>query len=175
MVAPISQSSVAISNVVSEDLHAISAHYASEVTDSVATFDTSIPPLSYWESKLRASQAGDYPFMVARKTGRRHEVCGWFSLSPYDAKEAYARCAEFSVYVLRDFQGQGIGQQLMKRMLEEVRSHPSIHTVISRIVPTQVASVRLHEAFGFKLVGTMVGVGHKLGSLRDVSIYQYVG
>ena len=175
MVAPISKNSIEIYNVVSEDLHAISAHYASEVTNSVATFDTSIPPLSYWEAKLRASQAGDYPFMVARKAGRGHEVCGWFSLSPYDAKEAYARCAEFSVYVLTNFQGRGIGKRLMERMLEEVQNHPTIETVISRVVPTQVASVRLHEAYGFRLVGTMVGVGDKLGSLRDVSIYQHTG
>ena len=121
MVAPISKNSVKISNVVSEDLHAISGHYASEVVGGVATFDTTIPPLSYWESKLRASQTGDYPFLVARQIGREHEVCGWFSLSPYDAKEAYARCAEFSVYVLADFQGRGIGKRLMERMLKRCR------------------------------------------------------
>ena len=173
MKPPIPQNSVDISDVGPEDLQAISGHYASEVVGGVATFDTTIPPSSYWESKLRASQAGDYPFLVARQTTHQQEVCGWFSLSPYDAKEAYARCAEFSVYVLADFQGQGIGRRLMKRMLEEVQNHPSIETIISRVVPTQIASVKLHEALGFRLVGTMIGVGHKLGALRDVSIYQY--
>ena len=174
MKSPISKSSLQISDVAPRDLHAIAQHYASEVGEGVATFDTIAPPLSYWESKLEASQQDRYPFLVARHPNHPSPtVCGWASVSPYDSKAAYARCAEFSVYVLDAYQGHGIGRLLMEQMLNTIGKHSTIHTLISRIVPTQNASIRLHESLGFKLIGTMTAVGEKLGSLRDVAIYQY--
>ena len=173
MKSPIQNDSLRISGATSEDLKPIAQHYAIEVNEGVATFDTTIPPPSYWEHKLEMAQLGDYPFLVARCAKPAHELSGWVSLSPYDSKAAYSRCAELSIYVLTTFQGKGIGRALMESILHEVEMHPSIHTLISRIVPTQTASIRLHESLGFELVGTMIGVGEKLGRLRDVAIYQF--
>jgi phosphinothricin acetyltransferase len=34
------------------------------------------------------------------------------------------------------------------------------------------ASARFHESFGFRHAGTLTGVGHKLGSWRDVGFWQ---
>ena len=174
MKSPIPESLLQISDVTVSDLSAIAEHYAFEVNQGVATFDTVAPPLSYWESKLDASRQGHYPFLVGRKVSTTAtKVCGWASVGPYDTKAAYQRCAEFSVYVLDAYQGQGLGKRLMRHMLDAVATHATIHTLISRIVPTQAASVRLHESMGFNLVGKMVGVGEKLGALHDVAIYQY--
>lgn len=174
MKTPIPNSSIKISTVKPDDLDPISRHYASEVKTGVATFDTNPPPLSYWESKLSSAQSGLYPFLVATRIhASGNEVGGWAALSPYDAKSAYERCAELSIYVLDNFQGQGLGRLLMNEMLKTVESHPFIHTLISRIVPTQRASIHLHLTTGFEFVGTMRQVGNKFGQVQDVSIYQY--
>ena len=61
----------------------------------------------------------------------------------------------------------------MKNMLGMVKQHPTIHTLISRIVTTQRASIALHESLGFIHVGTLKAVGFKLGAMRDVAIYQF--
>ena len=46
------------------------------------------------------------------------------------------------------------------------------HSVIARITADNVASRRLHEAFGFRLVGVEEAVAFKLGQWIDVAIYQ---
>ena len=175
MKKPISDPQLEISDARSSDLDAIAQHYALETTSGVATFDTAPPPESYWQTKLQESQQNLYPFLVARshRSDASPIVCGWAALSRYDPKVAYARTAELSVYVLEKHQRRGIGRSLMQRTLEVVKQHPTIHTLISRIVPTQRASIALHESLGFVHVGTMKAVGFKLGALRDVAIYQY--
>ena len=175
MKKPIPDLRLEISDARLSDLDAIAQHYAFETTSGVATFDTAPPPESYWHTKLRESQESLYPFLVARsqQCDASQIVCGWAALSRYDPKVAYARTAELSVYVLESYQRQGIGRVLMKNMLDVVKQHPTIHSLISRIVPTQRASVALHESLGFIHVGTLRAVGFKLGALRDVAIYQY--
>ena len=175
MKKPISVPHLVISGAHSGDLDAIAQHYALETTSGVATFDTAPPPKSYWQTKLHESQQNLYPFLVARSqpSDASSIVCGWAALSRYDSKAAYARTAELSVYVLENYQRRGIGRSLMQKTLEVVKQHPTIHTLISRIVPTQRASIALHESLGFIHVGTLKAVGFKLGALRDVAIYQY--
>ncbi len=175
MKKPISDLRLEISDVRLGDLDAIAQHYAFETASGVATFDTARPPESYWHTKLRESQENLYPFLVARSQPSEAGpiVCGWAALSRYDPKVAYARTAELSVYVLEAYQRRGIGRVLMKNMLDMVKQHPTIHTLISRVVPTQRASIALHESLGFIHVGTLKSVGFKLGALRDVAIYQF--
>ncbi len=49
-----------------------------------------------------------------------------------------------------------------------------LHTVLSRIVEGNDSSIHLHEAAGFKNVGTMREVGYKFDQLLDVRIMQLI-
>ena len=66
-----------------------------------------------------------------------------------------------SVYVLPGRQGQGIGAALMQALIEacEARGYRQMIAVIGE--PTNTASIRLHEKFGFTLVGVFRGIAWK--------------
>lgn len=150
-----------------EDAQAINDIYNDAIENSNATFDTVAKPLSYREQWLAARQA-HHPVLVAEEDGR---VVGWASLNSYDARDAYRRTAEMSIYVSSETRGKGLGGELMEAILAAGRN-TELLTVIARITEDNDASFRLHENAGFQKVGVLRGVGEKFGQLLDVCIMQ---
>ena len=64
-------------------------------------------------------------------------------------------------------EGRGIGRRLLEALVGLARDH-GFHTVIARIAGGNEASIRLHEACGFTLVGVEREVGRKFGRWIDV-------
>ena len=108
--------------------------------------------------------------MVAEQEGT---ITGWASLSPYSERAAYDRTVEVSVYVHKDYRGNGIGSQLLELITLQGKECGN-HTVISRITQGNAISVHLHEKFGYRIVGTLKECGFKFGSYLDVIILQLV-
>jgi len=162
-----------LSPVGEEDLPSIADHYAHEVREGVATFDTSIPDWSYWHQKFLESERQTYPIWVARDLHSGGAVVGWAGVSRFDPKLAYERCAEFSFYVLGPYQGKGVGRVLFSHALTNLKKHATIQTLVSRIALQQEASLHLHRSMGFKHIGTLEDVGFKLGNALSVALYQY--
>ena len=78
-----------------------------------------------------------------------------------------------SVYVKSEFRGEGIGKKLISGILS-AGIESGLHTVLSRIVEGNAASIHLHEVLGFTNVGTMREVGLKYDKLLDVRIMQLI-
>jgi phosphinothricin acetyltransferase len=78
-----------------------------------------------------------------------------------------------SVYVKSEFRGKGIGKKLISGILSAGKDC-GLHTVLSRIVEGNDASIHLHNVLGFKNVGTMREVGVKFDQLLDVRIMQII-
>ena len=95
------------------------------------------------------------------------EVVGFGSLSAYRDRPAYATTVEDSVYVHRDWRERGVGRRLLEELLRLAGDH-GFHTVVARIVGDHEASIGLHRACGFTLVGTEREVGRKFGRWLDV-------
>lgn len=149
------------------DAAAIAAIYNEAVANSTATFDTQPRSLAAQRRWLREHE-GRYPVLVAERDGR---VLGWASLSEYSGRCAYRETAENSVYVAAGARGRGVGRALMKALLEESRRR-KFHSVLARVAAGNPASMRLHESFGFALVGVMKEVGLKFGRRIDVALLQ---
>jgi len=146
-----------------EDAEAVRAIYNLEVTTTTVTFD--LVPRSLDEQRAwLAAHAGAHPAVVATVGG---EVVGFGSLSPYRDRPAYATTVEDSVYVHRDWRGRGVGRRLLEELLRLAGDH-GFHTVVARIVGDHEASIGLHRACGFTLVGTEREVGRKFGRWLDV-------
>jgi phosphinothricin acetyltransferase len=75
------------------------------------------------------------------------------------------------VYVHRSHQGEGIGRILLERLLE-VANESGFHAVFGRIVGGHEASLALHKALGFEVVGTEREVGRKFGRWLDVVVVE---
>ena len=82
---------------------------------------------------------------------------GYATLSPYREKEAYLGTVELSVYVHREYQGRGIGTELIKEILRIARENPAVHTVVSVITGSNDRSRKLHEQLGFVYCGKSQG------------------
>jgi phosphinothricin acetyltransferase len=145
------------------DASGIRAIYNHYVTESTALFDM-VPRTLDEQVQWIDEHSGGHPALVAEFGG---EIVGFGSLSVFRPRPAYATTVEDSVYLLPGHQGQGIGSRLLAELLRVAAAH-GFHAVIARITGENEASIRLHAACGFELVGTEREVGRKFGRWLDV-------
>ena len=149
------------------DAEATRAIYNAEVTGSTNTFDL-VPRSLDEQVAWLAQHSGAHPAVVAVVDG---DVVGFGSLSPYRSRPAYATTVEDSVYVRADRRGHGVGQALLAELVTLATAH-GFHAVMARIVDGHQASIALHRACGFDLVGVEREVGRKFGRWLDVALMQ---
>ncbi|MDG5471865.1 GNAT family N-acetyltransferase [Jeotgalibacillus sp. ET6] len=160
---------VSIREASQQDLTEMAAIYNQAIEETVATFDLrrqTLEERQTWFEKY----GGRHPLIVAELNGR---IAGYSSLSPFRDKEAYSNTVELSIYISPDFQGKGIGNLLMKEILQRAASQDH-HVVIGGITGGNAASVRLHEKFGFEFAGCFKEVGYKFNQWQDVHFYQLI-
>lgn len=75
------------------------------------------------------------------------------------------------MYIHRDHRGRGVGKALLTRLVDTATAH-GFHACMARIVGGHEASIALHEACGFEIVGTEREVGRKLGRWLDVVLME---
>ena len=94
-------------------------------------------------------------------------VLGFGALSTYRSRPAYATTVENSVYVDRDHRGEGIGRAVLEELVRLAGGH-GFHSVVARVVRENEASIELHRACGFGVVGIEREIGRKHGRWLDV-------
>jgi len=150
-----------------DDAKAIRTIYNIEVTESAVTFDL-VPRTLVAQQAWLVEHNGVHPAVVAEAGG---EVVGFGSLAPYRSRPAYATTVEDSVYVRRDRRGIGCGRAIVSELVRLGTVH-GFHAVMGRIVGGHEASIGLHRACGFELVGVEREVGRKFGHWLDVVLMQ---
>ena len=152
-----------------DDLTAITEIYNEAILTTDATFDTepkSVENQKEWFDNHNSRN----PIIVAEND---NNVIGWASLSKWSDRVAYSDTAEISVYIKDGHRGQGIGRQLIERIIR-AGEEAGLHTIISRITAGNDESIHLHEKFGFEHIGVMKEVGYKSGRLLDVVLMQKI-
>jgi phosphinothricin acetyltransferase len=150
-----------------EDAEAIRAIYNVEVSGSTVTFDL-VPRTLEEQRGYISDRSGAHAVVVAEDAG---DVVGFGSLSKWRDRPAYSTTVEDSVYVHRQRQGQGIGRQLLDELVATATRH-GFHACMARIVGGHDASIALHAACGFEIVGTEREVGRKFGKWLDVVLME---
>ena len=162
------------------DAQALLNIYNPEVVETTVTFDLVARTFEEQKEWIKAHMT-IHPCIVAvneeddlGEIGARGEkILGFAVVSPFRERPAYLTTVENSVYVLRAARGRGVGEQLLRDLIEGAKDS-GFHTLIARIVGENSGSIKLHEKCGFKLVGTEIEVGRKHGLWLDVVEYQYV-
>jgi phosphinothricin acetyltransferase len=134
------------------------------VEKTTATFEM-VPRTHAQQLKWITGHSGAYPAIVA--LGESGQVLGFGSLSPYRPRPAYSTTVEDSVYVHSHYLRRGVGRALLEELLRLAVAH-GFHAVIARIAGGNEASVALHSACGFEVIGTEREVGRKFGRWLDV-------
>jgi len=123
-----------------------------------ATFETETPA---WEA-----------FHASRHPQHRHvallddDIVGWATLSPVSRRPCYAGVAENSVYVTSSARGQGVGRALMDELVANADAG-GIWTIQTSVFPENLASLRLHESVGFRVLGRRERIAQLHGVWRD--------
>lgn len=171
------------------DAEAIRTIYNVEVLDSTVTMDLVARSLAEQQAWLN-DHGGAHPVIVAYGPDPAvgsgsglgcgvgsnpgmdpGAVVGFASLSPWRARPAYRGTVENSVYVARTAQGRGVGRVLLESILRLGAEH-GFHTCMARIAGGNEASIKLHEASGFELLGVERQVGRKFNRWIDVTVMQ---
>jgi phosphinothricin acetyltransferase len=142
---------------------AVLAIYRAGIDEGNATFETEVPD---WEGFSGARLAGHR--FVAVSGG---DVLGWVAVSPVSARAVYRGVVEHSVYVDPGARGQGLGRGLLDALIGSTEA-AGIWTIQSGIFPENAASVALHKAAGFRVVGTRERLGQHHGRWRDVVLIE---
>ena len=150
-----------------DDAAAIAAIYNEGIADRVATFETEPRTAEQIAAQL-ADKGERYPTVVVERDGR---VIAWASASPYRTRSAYAGVAEHSVYVARAARGSGAGRAALNALCD-VYAARGFWKLVSRIFPENAASLGLHEACGFRVVGVYRRHGKLDGQWRDTVIVE---
>jgi L-amino acid N-acyltransferase YncA len=146
-----------------DDWPAVQAIYQAGIATGNATFETAVPAWEAWD----AAHLPDHR-LVARDDGR---VLAWAALAPVSDRCAYAGVAEDSIYVAPGAQGQGVGRRLLAALVASAE-RAGIWTVQTGVFPENRASVRLHQACGFRVVGVRERLGRLDGRWRDVLLLE---
>ncbi len=99
-------------------------------------------------------------------------VSGWVALARVSPRHVYRGFCEVSVYVAAAARGRGIGRMLLDAVVAE-SERQGIWTLQAGIFPENEASIAVHRAAGFRVVGTherlgFMSHGPMAGQWRDV-------
>ncbi len=155
---------VSVTAMVDRHAAAVLAIYQAGIDEGDATFETTAPP---WEQFCATHLAG-HRFVAVDPDGT---VLGWAACSPVSGRRAYAGVVEHSVYVHPAHRGRGIGRRLLDALVASTEA-AGVWTVQSGIFPENEASLALHRAAGFRVVGTRRRIGHHRGRWRDVILVE---
>ena len=144
-----------------DDWPAVAAIYAEGL--AAGTFETEVPPWEAWDDAHLGT-----PRLVARIDGA---VRGWAALSPVSRRAVYRGVVEDSVYVASAARGVGVGRALLAELARRA-DEAGIWTIQAGCFPENIASIRLHEGCGFRVVGRRERIGRRDGVWRDVVLLE---
>jgi L-amino acid N-acyltransferase YncA len=151
------------------DIAAITRIYAHAVRHGTASFELEPPQEAEMARRQNALLAGGFPYLTAENDG---EVLGYAYAGPYRARPAYRFTIEDSVYIAPAAQRRGLGRALLQALIveSEARGYRQMIAIIGD--SAQHASIALHAALGFQLIGTFQAVGFKFGRWLDTVLMQ---
>jgi phosphinothricin acetyltransferase len=150
-----------------QDGPGLAAIYRPYVTDSVISFEED-PPDSAEMARRVAQTLPEYPWLCGLDGGA---IAGYAYAGQHRARAAYRWAADVSVYVAGGRHRQGIGRALYSALFRLLALQGYCRLFAGITLPNP-ASVGLHEAMGFSLVGVYRQVGWKFGGWHDVGWWQ---
>ncbi len=151
----------------SQDIVPITDLYNHYILNTTITFELSaIAPEEMARRVAETQQA--HTWLVAEEGGR---AIGYGYYGPFHPRAAYAHTVETSIYLAPTHQGRGLGKALYGALIQAAQTQ-GYRELVALIALPNPASIRLHEALGFREVGVLSQVGYKFGRYLDVALWQ---
>jgi len=141
----------------------VRAIYVEGMATRNATFETTAPCWEDWDA-----QHLPIGRLIAHAAG---EVVGWAALGPVSRRTVYRGVAEVSVYVAASHRGAGVGRALLAELIRAAEAN-GIWTLQAAVFPENAATLRLHEAAGFRRVRHRERIAQLDGQWRDTVLLE---
>ena len=138
------------------------------ILNTTSIYDYGIRSHEFIENWLTKKRLDNMPVLVTEINGN---AVGYGSYGIFRAWDAYKFSVEHSIYVHKDFQGQGIGKQLLIALIEKAKKE-GYHTMIAGIDTANQISYDFHKKLGFFEAGRFKEVGYKFDRWLDLIFMQ---
>lgn len=152
-----------------DDIAQVHAIYAHHVLRGAASFEEVPPDMAEMANRFQALKAKSMPYIVAVQD---HRLLGYAYAGPYRPRSAYRFTVEDSIYLAPDAAGRGIGRLLLAEIIERSTAMGMRQMIAIIGDSSNVASIALHRALGFAMIGTFPAVGFKFGRWIDSVLMQ---
>ncbi len=152
------------------DVAGIREIYAPVVEQTAISFEIVVPTHDELTQRL-ADTMPQYPWLVAADDAVNQQILGYAYGHRFAQRAAYAWSVETSIYVRDTARGQGVGTTLYGALLALLAAQGYQQAFAGITLPNR-ASVGLHEAMGFRRIGTYHDVGFKFDTWHDVGWWQ---
>lgn len=146
-----------------EDASELLEIYSYYVTNTAITFEYDVPALEEFETRI-SNILPQYPYLIAECGDK---IVGYAYASPFKTRAAYQWNVETSIYVHKDYKGNGIGKVLYDA-LEKILKVQNVLNMNACIAYAEKEdeyltndSKKFHEKLGFSLVGEFHQSGFK--------------
>lgn len=143
--------------------------YGEGIATGHATFESEAPG---WE-QFNDSRLPGHRLVAETAEGR---ILAWAAVSPISARPVYSGVVEHSIYVAAEARGLGLGAALLRALAESTEA-AGVWTIQASIFPENEASLKLHLANGYVVVGRRDRIarmthGPLIGQWRDTILIE---
>ncbi len=100
-------------------------------------------------------------------------IIGFATVKPYSERGGYALAGEVSIFLGSVHAGKGAGSALYEQIIPAADALGYRH-LTAKIWANNSGSIRFHKRFGFRMVGTQVGIGWVGGKRVDTVLMERV-
>ena len=161
--------SIAVRDATPADLTTVCEIYAWHVRKGLGSFEEQPPTVDEISRRRDTVLALGLPYLVAESG---EHVLGFAYAGAYRTRSAYRNTVEDSVYVAPGHARRGIGNALLLEVIARCAAIGKRQMIAVIGDSANLASIRMHEKLGFRLVGTVHGVGFKHGRWVDSVLMQ---
>jgi phosphinothricin acetyltransferase len=151
------------------DIPSITGIYAHAVAHGTASFEIEAPDQPEMTRRQRVLIDGGFPYIAAELDGT---LLGYAYAGHYRARPAYRFTVEDSIYVDPKAQRRGVGRALLNHLIAESTGLGFRQMIAVIGDSAQTASIELHRAAGFRMIGAFESVGYKFGRWLDCVMMQ---
>lgn len=158
-----------VRNVEMSDAEEISNIYNYYIKNTVITFEETPLAKEDMAERIKTNSAL-YPWIVYEEN---NEILGYAYATAWKSRSAYRYTVESTVYLRHDQHGKGLGTQLYKSLINQLKKQ-KFHAVIGGIALPNDLSIALHEKLGFEKIAQFKEVGYKFEKWIDVGYWELI-
>lgn len=129
---------------------------------SNVSFELAAPDVEEFRQRIQ-DISKQFPYLVGEVNG---QILGYVYCHPYRERLAYQWAVEVTIYLAPAGQGKGLGRLLYETM-EKLLCLQGVTMAYSCITVGNDHSIKMHQALGYRLIGTFTNSGYKNGQWLD--------